>query len=675
MDAQQFLTEFGHIANAPDGITRLRQLVLQLAISGRLTAQAETDTPVAVTLAAVAVDRAAYEAKFELRAVRHHPPLETSPFVIPDHWKWVRLEQLVLYIQRGKGPKYAEHGAVSVVSQKCVQWSGFDITPARCIDDDSIDAYGKERFLRDGDLLWNSTGTGTAGRVAIVQGVVESRAVADSHVTVVRLASSLPRYVWCVIASPWVQARIQPTHSDSLVSGTTQQVELATSTARALAVPCPPVEEQGRIVAKVDELMALCDQLEQQQQDRRKVQNVLRQSTLQALAGAQSPHELQTSWQRLQVNFGKLFSEPGDVRDFKGLVLDLAVSGRLLAIPREPSSASELLEQIAEARSKWAESADGQEKKEATATLKKLRTQQVVAPSDGLPEHWRWASLLQISKAIVDCHNKTAPYVSEGIHLVRTTDIRDGRMDLTRTRKISEETYSRWAGRMPPIAGDIFFTREAPMGEAAIVPVGERVCLGQRTMLIRVFPELFSNRYLLYVIQSPSFQARMIEAAIGMTVKHLRVGGVEDLVVPVPPRDEQDDVVRIVDSLFALCDQHSEHLKNGLYIAANLATATVASLTGISIEQDEDTAVKAPTTELVAPLRLATPPDVKAQAPLATILARHQGEMDARDLWQRFGGEIDAFYAQLKTEVARGWVAEPEVAQVREKPAAEAARI
>ena len=84
--------------------------------------------------------------------------------------------------------------------------------------------------------------------------------------------------------------------------------------------------------------------------------------------------------------------------------------------------------------------------------------------------------------------------------------------------------------------------------------------------------------------------------------------------------------------------------------------------------------MKAPQTELVAPLRLDTPPDVKAQAPLATILARHNGEMAARDLWQRFGGEIDAFYAQLKAEVAHGWIAEPAVAQVREKPAAEATK-
>lgn len=82
--------------------------------------------------------------------------------------------------------------------------------------------------------------------------------------------------------------------------------------------------------------------------------------------------------------------------------------------------------------------------------------------------------------------------------------------------------------------------------------------------------------------------------------------------------------------------------------------------------------MKAPQTELIAPLRLGTPPDVKAQAPLATLLVRHNGEMSARDLWQRFGGEIDAFYAQLKSEVAHGWIAEPAVAEVREKSSAAA---
>ena len=126
------------------------------------------------------------------------------------------------------------------------------------------------------------------------------------------------------------------------------------------------------------------------------------------------------------------------------------------------------------------------------------------------------------------------------------------------------------------------------MGEAAIVPDGEKVCLGQRSMLIRLFLDLFSNRFLLYVIQSPSFQTRMIEAAIGMTVKHLRVGGVEDLVVPVPPKAEQDQIVAIVDGLFRVCDHYADQLSCKQRIATHLAASAVSSLSGITSEQEEE---------------------------------------------------------------------------------------
>jgi type I restriction enzyme S subunit len=473
----------------------------------------------------------------------------------------------------------------------------------------------------------------------------------------------LSGYVYLFLRSP-----LFTVEGEKSMTGTAGQKRLPTDYFATRAFPLPPTEEQSRIVAKVDELMALCDQLEQQQQHRRKLQNALRQSTLQALASAQSPHDLQDSWLRLQTNFGRLFSEPGDVRDFKGMILDLAVGGLLLSRSNRVESAADLIQQIAHSRTEWAKTAEGQEKKEAVAMLKKLRTQQVASPTTPLPEHWCWASLLEVAQVIIDCDHKTPVYSSEGVHLIRTTDIRDGRMLLEATRKISEEGYVQRSRRLTPMPGDVFFTREAPMGEAAIVPTGQRVCLGQRLMLIRLFNGLFNNRFLIYVLLSPSFRARLMEAAVGMTVKHINVSDVECLQVPVPPKDEQDRIVEILDDLFARCELQSEQLASASRTAASLAVASVAALTGITTEQQDESPVKAPPTELIAPLRLGTPPHVKAPAPLATLLARHNGELPARDLWQRFGGEIDAFYAQLKTEVAHGWIAEPEVAEMREKP-------
>jgi type I restriction enzyme, S subunit len=662
MDSHQFLAEFGHIANAPDGISRMRELVLQLAISGGLVARDEADTPVEETLAAVAVDRIAYESELELRATRHHPPLSTSPFAIPAHWKWARLEQLVLYIQRGKGPKYAERGAVSVVSQKCVQWSGFNMTLARCIDDDSIDAYGKERFLRNGDLLWNSTGTGTAGRVAVVQGLAHRQAVADSHVTVVRLASSLPRYLWCVIASPWVQARIHPAHADSLVSGTTQQVELATSTARALAVPCPPVEEQVRIVAKVDELMDLCDQLEQQQQDRRKLQNALRQPTLHALASAQSPHELQSCWKRLQANFGHLFSEPADVDDVVAELKNLAVRGLLVEASRSAAELARIKSDCSALRSEYI----------ATGLMRRQKPVGMADSDMTYPEHWAVTAFDEVALVIGgvtkgrDLRGKrvmVCPYLA-------VTNVQRGyfKLEGLKSIDIAEDELPKYLVH----EGDLLITEGGDwdkVGRTAIWRGGVERCLHQNHVFkARVPSEQLLTAWVELVFNSGIGRDYFAGASKQTTnLASINMTQLRSFPLPIPPLVEQRRTLDALTALTDLCKEWRRQLRQKRDLASLLAAASASALTGITIEQDEDATVKAPQTELIAPLRLATPPDVKARAPLATIVARHDGEMAARDLWQRFGGEIDAFYAQLKIEVARGWIAEPEPAQMREK--------
>ena len=178
------------------------------------------------------------------------------PFEIPSSWQWVRLEHICSYIQRGKSPKYSPIKLYPVVAQKCNQWPGFTIEKAQFIDPTTIESYTQERFLEDGDLMWNSTGLGTLGRMAIYWEKLNPYkvAVADSHVTVIRPLKSfvIPQYLYSYFSSYTVQSVIE-----DKADGSTKQKELATNTVKRYLVPFPPLAEQMRIVEKIKEVTSI----------------------------------------------------------------------------------------------------------------------------------------------------------------------------------------------------------------------------------------------------------------------------------------------------------------------------------------------------------------------------------------------------------------------------------
>ena len=179
---------------------------------------------------------------------------EEIPFDIPSTWMWVRLDEVCVYIQRGKSPKYSLVKQYPVIAQKCNQWSGFSIEKAQFIEPSTITSYGQERILQDNDLMWNSTGLGTLGRMAIYKEVLNPYilAVTDSHVTVIRPMKQFVRseYLYFYFASNTVQSVIED-KSD----GSTKQKELSTTTVKNYLVPLPPTMEQDRIIAQVNLLL------------------------------------------------------------------------------------------------------------------------------------------------------------------------------------------------------------------------------------------------------------------------------------------------------------------------------------------------------------------------------------------------------------------------------------
>lgn len=178
------------------------------------------------------------------------------PFEIPSNWVWARLDNICSFIHRGKSPKYSLVKKYPVIAQKCNQWSGFSIEKARFIEPNSLSSYKDDYFLQDKDLMWNSTGLGTLGRMAIYYTALNpyELAVADSHVTIIRPLKQyvVPEFLYYYFASNTVQSVIEE-KSD----GSTKQKELATKTIQAYLVPLPPFAEQYRIVQQIKSVTSI----------------------------------------------------------------------------------------------------------------------------------------------------------------------------------------------------------------------------------------------------------------------------------------------------------------------------------------------------------------------------------------------------------------------------------
>ena len=270
--------EYGKLEDARETLDaalpgRLRRSVLQEAVQGRLVPQDPADEPAAALLERVRAERRRlvaegkaklpkggesviylasdgrrYEKRVDAKGRESEPVCidDEIPFDIPEGWEWARLESVTTYIQRGKSPKYSAIEKYPVVAQKCNQWEGFSIDKAKFIDPDTVSGYADERILRDGDLLWNSTGLGTLGRIAVYDSSKNRYgwAVADSHVTVIRANPGWldHRFAFAYFAGPSVQLVIE-----DKASGSTKQKELAQDTVKNYLVPIPPINEQRRI--------------------------------------------------------------------------------------------------------------------------------------------------------------------------------------------------------------------------------------------------------------------------------------------------------------------------------------------------------------------------------------------------------------------------------------------
>ena len=164
------------------------------------------------------------------------------------------------------------------------------------------------------------------------------------------------------------------------------------------------------------------------------------------------------------------------------------------------------------------------------------------------PTGWQVEPLSEVCDEIVDCLNKTATVVDgpTPYKMIRTTNVKDGRVNLEETRFVDEVVYRKWTRRFKPRRGDVILTREAPLGEVGLLRSDEHVFLGQRTMAYRTNPKRLDQRFLYYSLLGPTLQAQIRMYGAGSTVEHMRVPQAESLQIPFPDLASQQKIAAIL---------------------------------------------------------------------------------------------------------------------------------
>lgn len=476
---------------------RLRAAILQAAISGKLTDQRSEDGTATELLEQIKAKRAALVKAKKLKKQKPLPPItdEDRPFPIPSNWVWARFGEAARYAQRGKSPTYADVSPYLAVSQKCVRWTGFDPALARPYASEAFAALPQDRILSAGDILWNSTGTGTVGRSTVLPESGDfGKMAADSHVTVIRtFPEVLPRFIDTFISSPHIQQNM-----DDLTSGTTKQQELNLGTILELPLPIPPLAEQERIVAKLDEVLPLIDQLA----------------------------ELEREREYLDREFAKAIERA---------ILQAAISGKLTKQHPEDGTAEELLETIKTERQQL----------EKEGRIKKQKPLPSVEKTDEpleLPDTWEWAQI----GSIVDLINGRAYKRQELQTSGKWPVLRVGNLFTNETWYYSDLDLEddKYCSN-----GDLLYAWSASFGPH--IWRGEKSIFHYHIWKVRHYS--MNRDYLNYVLQWDVERIRT--ATTGSTMVHVSMTNMRPRTIPVAPIEEQDRIVKRLDSLLPLVDQ------------------------------------------------------------------------------------------------------------------------
>ena len=541
---------FGVVAEAEAGINTLRRLIIHLGSTGHLGTQGDDDEPAEELLQKISQERTEALSAKEVNSLPDWSPPSES---LPKKWCWVRLGDLLVFGPRnGWSPRPVDHETRTCSLALSATTSGkFDASHIKFVDVE-VD-QSSHLWLRTGDILVQRANTiENVGVAAIYDGEPTKFIYPDLMMKIRAASSVVPAFLHIAMSEKGARDFLRMRASGT--SGSMPKINQAALS--SLPLRLPPLAEQHRIVAKVDQLMAMLDDLEQRQEKKRTAAIHVSKASLDSLVNAENPDQLARAWGRVSESFGlvAIGDATGALSQFRHILIRLGLSGRLTRRYRSDGRVSDLLSTVVKTRR-----LRGQTNKKRVPAREEAVSSTDPDGLPSIPEEWCWTSLECLAEHIVDGTHHTPTYVEEGVCFISATNVKNRRIIFDGCRRITEAQYQELMRRCAPKRGDVLITKSGTLGEVAVVNDDRRFTLFESVALVPVIPPI-----------SPEYIAHCAEVACagefgkaterGVAVKHLHLRDLRRMPIPLPPVEEQQRIVAVLGRLMALVDCLGERI-------------------------------------------------------------------------------------------------------------------
>jgi type I restriction enzyme, S subunit len=547
MTPHLLLSQFHLVNDAPGAIPRLRRFILELAVRGRLVPQNPSEEPAFELLKRIHLERTRWIKEGKTRPIKPMlaDGIEDPPFVLPCGWAWSRFGQIADFSAGRTPPRHdssfwntGEYHWVSIADMK----DGEEVVATK----ETISEKAKKQIFGSDPV---SAGT-LIMSFKLTIGKISRLGVPAFHneaiIAIRPFVTSIEPYLFKVLP----QFAREGDTKDALKGATLNRESIAN-----ILVPIPPLHEQDRIITKINELMAVCDQLEETQREEEKRRESVTKSSLFHFCHAESVEDIRANGRFCLDHIDMLTLHPEQIPAMRETVLNLAVRGQLVAQSADDETVAALLERLRAEQQRLIRAG-------LIPDRKQKRTNGAEALTFETPPGWKKVCFGELCNVVTSGSRGWAEYYSKsGPKFIRAQNIRFGKLLLDDLACVN-----------PPKNGEGTRT-QVSQGDLLVVITGAGVTnpalldrelgeayVSQHVALIKPTDTKLSPWLLLCLMAPLGGRAELVERAYGAGKPGLNLDNIRSLPIPLPPLAEQDRIVFKANALLNLCDELEEYL-------------------------------------------------------------------------------------------------------------------